>query len=235
MVCLWCTSSSCSSSPYFQTPPSPPCKVRPLKNAVLCPERFSLVDAGNIIRLLAPDLGLFLSGLFILRLVRKLLHTVPQINIHDNCIVPSDPEDLEASDSESEVDSEVTDDSSYDSSDVSLVTPAEPPQFVQKFIAFAMGLCFLLSPIMDTIGKVAVTILLGLAGIALPSLTSAVYFGTFLGLVSWWVYLRSLSLLLFSTLCVTMAIFSAGHLLVLYLYQLPLTQNIIPPEDIYAR
>jgi hypothetical protein len=62
-----------------------------------------------------------------------------------------------------------------------------------------------------------------------------VYFGTFLGLVWWWVFLRSLSLLFFSTLCVMMAIFSAGHLLCLYLYQLPLAQQIIPPQDIYAR
>lgn len=72
-------------------------------------------------------------------------------------------------------------------------------------------------------------------GIALPSLTSVVYFGTFLGLVWWWVFLRSLSLLFFSTLCVMMAIFSAGHLLSLYLYQLPLAQQIVPPQDIYAR
>lgn len=48
------------------------------------------MDAGNIVRLLAPDLGLFLSGLFILRLVRKLLRPKPQLK--QNCIAPSDPE-----------------------------------------------------------------------------------------------------------------------------------------------
>ncbi|XP_038867450.1 piezo-type mechanosensitive ion channel component 2-like [Salvelinus namaycush] len=201
--------------------------------------RFSLVDAGNIVRLLAPDLGLFLSELFILRLIRKLLRPMPQLN--QNCIAPSDPEcsfdkqDVEMSDSESEVGSEVTDGSSYDSSDESIAVPADLPQFVQKFIAFSLGLRLLLSAIMNTAGKVVVTILLGLAGIALPSLTSVVYFGTFLGLVWWWVFLHSVSLLLFGTLCVMMAIFSAGHLLSLYLYQLPLAQQIIPPQDIYAR
>ncbi|KAL1021410.1 hypothetical protein UPYG_G00012940 [Umbra pygmaea] len=198
--------------------------------------RFSLVDAGNIVRLLAPDLGLFLAGLLILRLVRNLLRSAPQINIHENCLAPADAEqDVEASDSESEVGSEVTDGSSCDSSDESTLAPAAPPQFVQKFVAFANGLHVLLSPIMNTAGKVVVTVLLGLAGIALPSLTSAVYFGTFLCLVWWWVYLRSLSLLLFSSLCVMMSIFSAGHLLSLYLYQLPLAQQIVPPQDIYAR
>ncbi|XP_055788849.1 piezo-type mechanosensitive ion channel component 2-like [Salvelinus fontinalis] len=196
--------------------------------------RFSLVDAGNIVRLLAPDLGLFLSELFILRLIRKLLRPMPQLN--QNCIAPSDPEqDVEMSDSESEVGSEVTDGSSYDSSDESIAVSADLPQFVQKFIAFSLGLRLLLSAIMNTAGKVVVTILLGLAGIALPSLTSVVYFGTFLGLVWWWVFLHSVSLLLFGTLCVMMAIFSAGHLLSLYLYQLPLAQQIIPPQDIYAR
>ncbi|XP_064862117.1 piezo-type mechanosensitive ion channel component 2-like [Oncorhynchus nerka] len=196
--------------------------------------RFSLVDAGNIVRLLAPDLGLFLSALFILRLIRKLLRPTPQLN--QNCIAPSDPEqDVEMSDSESEVGSEVTDGSSYDSSDESIAVPAALPQFVQKFMAFFLGLRLLLSAIMNTAGKVVVTILLGLAGIALPSLTSLVYFGTFLGLVWWWVFLHSLSLLLFGTLCVMMAIFSAGHLLSLYLYQLPLAQQIVPPQDIYAR
>ncbi|XP_042155847.1 piezo-type mechanosensitive ion channel component 2 [Oncorhynchus tshawytscha] len=197
--------------------------------------RFSLVDAGNTLRLLAPDLGLFLSGLFILCLVKKLLCPAPQLNVHENCIKPSDPEDVEMSDSESEVESDVTDGSSCDNSDEITAAPVTPPQFVQKFIAFALGLRLLLSAIMNTAGKVVVTILLGLAGIALPSLTSAVYFGTFLGLVWWWVFLRSLSLLFFSTLCVMMAIFSAGHLLCLYLYQLPLAQQIVPPQDIYAR
>ncbi|XP_038863404.1 piezo-type mechanosensitive ion channel component 2-like [Salvelinus namaycush] len=197
--------------------------------------RFSLVDAGNTLRLLAPDLGLFLSGLIILCLVRKLLCPAPQLNVHENCIKPSDPEDVEMSDSESEVESDVTDGLSCDSSDEITAAPVTPPQFVQKFIAFALGLRLLLSAIMSTAGKVVVTVLLGLAGIALPSLTSAVYFGTFLGLVWWWVFLRSLSLLFFSTLCVMMAIFSAGHLLSLYLYQLPLAQQIVPPQDIYAR
>lgn len=72
-------------------------------------------------------------------------------------------------------------------------------------------------------------------GITLPSLTSSVYFGAFLGLVWWWVFSRSIGLLLFSCLCVMMAIFSGGHLLALYLYQLPLTQQLVPPDDIYAR
>uniref|UniRef100_I3J0P4 Uncharacterized protein n=1 Tax=Oreochromis niloticus TaxID=8128 RepID=I3J0P4_ORENI len=139
------------------------------------------------------------------------------------------------SDTESEDGSEI-EGSSFDSSEeTTMPVQSGPPQFVQKLIVFAAGLRLLLSAIMNTAGKVVVTLLLGLAGIILPSLTSGVYFGVFLGLVWWWVFGRSISMLLFSSLCVMMAIFSGGHLLVLYLYQLPLSQELIPPEDVYAR
>ncbi|XP_015233211.1 PREDICTED: piezo-type mechanosensitive ion channel component 2-like [Cyprinodon variegatus] len=197
--------------------------------------RFSSVDPANIVRLLAPDVGLFISILFLLRLCRKLLHPVPQVSLHENGIPPSVPEDVETSDSESEGGYE-TEASSFDSSeDTTLPVQSGPPQFVQKMIMFAAGLRLLLSAIMNTAGKVVVTLLLGLAGIILPSLTSGVYFGVFLGLVWWWIFSRSISMLLFSCLCVMMAIFSGGHLLALYLYQLPLSQQLIPPDDVYAR
>ncbi|KAM4738104.1 piezo-type mechanosensitive ion channel component 2 [Anableps anableps] len=197
--------------------------------------RFSSVDPANIVRLLAPDIGLFLSILFLLRLSGKLLRPVPQVNLHENGIPPSVPEDVETSDTESEGGSE-TEASSFDSSEeTTRPVPSSPPQFVQKLIMFAAGLRLLLLAIMNTGGKVVVTLLLGLAGIILPSLTSGVYFGVFLGLVWWWIFDRPISMLLFSCLCVMMAIFSGGHLLALYLYQLPLTQQLIPADDVYAR
>uniref|UniRef100_UPI0037E7B47C piezo-type mechanosensitive ion channel component 2 n=1 Tax=Semicossyphus pulcher TaxID=241346 RepID=UPI0037E7B47C len=197
--------------------------------------RFSSVDPGNVVRLLAPDVGLLFSTSFILRLCKKLLRPLPQVSLHENGIQPSDPEDLETTETESEEGSD-TEGSSFDSSDeTTMPVQTGPPQFVQKLIVFAAGLRLLLSAIMNTAGKVVVTLLLGLAGITLPSLTSGVYFGVFLGLVWWWVFSRSISLLLFSSLCVMMAIFSGGHILALYLYQLPLSQQLVPPEDVYAR
>ncbi|KAF6735527.1 Piezo-type mechanosensitive ion channel component 2 [Oryzias melastigma] len=197
--------------------------------------RFSLVDAADIVRLLAPDVILFFSTLLILRVTRKLLRTAPQVNLHENGIPPSNPQDMESSDTESEDGCE-TEGSSFDTSEETTVkVQSEPPQFVQKLIMFAAGLKLLLSAIMNTAGKVVVTLLLGLAGITLPSITSGVYFGVFLGLVWWWIFSRSISMLLFSSLCVMMAIFSAGHLLALYLYQLPMSQQLVPPDDIYAR
>ena len=151
------------------------------------------MDPGNIVRLLAPDVFLFVSSLFIRRLCKKLLRPVPQISLHENGIPPSDPEvttgtlidchdiilksdsginwiispvwqDLETSEAESDGDSD-SEGSSFDSSDETTVpVQAAPPQFVQKLIVFAAGLRLLLSAIMNTAGKVVVTLLLGLAG-----------------------------------------------------------------------
>ncbi|CDQ96586.1 unnamed protein product [Oncorhynchus mykiss] len=89
--------------------------------------------------------------------------------------------------------------------------------------------------LITTAGKVVVTILLGVTGITLPSLTSAVYFFVFLFLCTWWSFCRTFDTLIFSCMCVLMAIFSAGHLVVLYLYQFQFFQESIPPEDSYIR
>ncbi|XP_063049296.1 piezo-type mechanosensitive ion channel component 2 [Engraulis encrasicolus] len=197
--------------------------------------RFSDVDAGNVFRLLAPDLGLTWCGLFIWRLCRKLLRPPPVVSLHDNCIKPSDDE--ESSESETEDDDDDSDmGSTTDSSEASGgALPQPQPAFIQKLVVFMAGLRLLISSVMNTAGKVVVTIQLCLAGIALPSLTSSVYFGAFLMLVWLWVYNRPVSLLAFSSMCVMMTIFSAGHIFGLYLYQLPLLQECIPPHDVYAR
>uniref|UniRef100_A0A8C3XJ29 Piezo-type mechanosensitive ion channel component n=1 Tax=Chelydra serpentina TaxID=8475 RepID=A0A8C3XJ29_CHESE len=109
------------------------------------------------------------------------------------------------------------------------------PGFIQKVTAFLAGLKIIFEAILTSAGKVVATLLLGLAGIILPSVTSAVYFFTFLGLCSWWACHRPITVVTFSSLCVMMAIFSAGHLAALYLYQLPYFQDLVSPDDIYAR
>uniref|UniRef100_A0A8C4Q556 Piezo type mechanosensitive ion channel component 2 n=1 Tax=Eptatretus burgeri TaxID=7764 RepID=A0A8C4Q556_EPTBU len=72
-------------------------------------------------------------------------------------------------------------------------------------------------------------------GIIHPSLTNSVYFIMFMGLASWWANGRVVSPVVFSSLCILAAIFSAGHLLCLFLYQLQRFQQFVPPSDIYAR
>lgn len=54
-----------------------------------CVHRFSLVDPGNTVRLLAPDLGILFSSLFVLRLCNKLTHPAPHVNLHVNGIPPT--------------------------------------------------------------------------------------------------------------------------------------------------
>uniref|UniRef100_A0A8C8K9N9 Piezo-type mechanosensitive ion channel component n=1 Tax=Oncorhynchus tshawytscha TaxID=74940 RepID=A0A8C8K9N9_ONCTS len=105
---------------------------------------------------------------------------------------------------------------------------------LRQIAAVASKVKEIIGNLITTAGKVVVTILLGLTGIMLPSLTSAVYFFTFLGLCTWWSFCRTFHPLIFSCLCVLMAIFSAGHLVVLYLYQFQLFQELIPPGDSYA-
>ncbi|KAJ0012044.1 hypothetical protein NQD34_013019 [Periophthalmus magnuspinnatus] len=89
--------------------------------------------------------------------------------------------------------------------------------------------------LITTAGKVVVTILLGMTGMMLPSLTSAVYFLIFLFLCTWWSLCRTFDTLLFSCMCVLMAIFSAGHIIVLYLYQFQFFQEAIPAGDNYTK
>uniref|UniRef100_K7GEW4 Uncharacterized protein n=1 Tax=Pelodiscus sinensis TaxID=13735 RepID=K7GEW4_PELSI len=176
--------------------------------------RLSKIDAGNIIRLLAPDIGMFFTGFMVRRLCKKQLK--PPIS---KMQLPS--EDQEQAEEEDE--------------DLGKEAGDQNPGFIQKITAFLAGLKIIFEAILTSAGKVVATLLLGLAGIILPSVTSAVYFFTFLGLCSWWACHRPITLATFSSLCVMMAIFSAGHLVALYLYQLPYFQDLVPPDDIYAR
>nr|XP_055071604.1 piezo-type mechanosensitive ion channel component 2 isoform X1 [Misgurnus anguillicaudatus] len=194
--------------------------------------RFSDVDARNIIRLLMPDVIVFMSTLFILRLCAA--KPPRHLKTSDHCQQSFDTEgsDGEISDSESEEESRT---SETLSSDEKCEPSPVSPGLLQKIIVFMTGLRLLLSSLMNTAGKVLVTLLLGLAGIILPSLTSALYFVVSLGLAWCWVLGYSIPLLYFSSLCVMMVIFSGGHIIILYLYQLPLIQQSVPPEDVFAR
>ncbi|KAF7248884.1 Piezo-type mechanosensitive ion channel component 2, partial [Varanus komodoensis] len=104
-----------------------------------------------------------------------------------------------------------------------------------KLTLFLEGLKILCEGVCRAADQVMAVLLLGIAGIILPSAASAVYFLIFLGLCSWWSCHRRISPDAFHSLYVSIAIFSAGHLFVLYLYQLPFFQDLVPPEDIHVR
>uniref|UniRef100_A0A8C2FTR0 Piezo type mechanosensitive ion channel component 2 n=1 Tax=Cyprinus carpio TaxID=7962 RepID=A0A8C2FTR0_CYPCA len=89
-------------------------------------------------------------------------------------------------------------------------------KILRRVAGVANKLKEIIGNLITTAGQVVVTILLGLTGVTLPSLSSAVYFFVFLGLCTWWSLCKTFDKLLFSCLCVLMAIFSAGHLIILY-------------------
>uniref|UniRef100_A0A3B4DJB2 Piezo-type mechanosensitive ion channel component n=1 Tax=Pygocentrus nattereri TaxID=42514 RepID=A0A3B4DJB2_PYGNA len=175
-------------------------------------------DAGNGIRVFIPDIGMFIAGLVSWLLCRSLekppVKDISQLNT-----------DFETDNQEQEDEEDEEEEEEKESTKMKIL---------RQIAEVASKLKEIIGDLITTAGKVVVTILLGLTGIMLPSLTSTVYFFTFLGLCTWWSFCRSFDPLLFSCLCVLMAIFSAGHLLMLYLYQFQFFQEVVPPGDTYA-
>uniref|UniRef100_A0A3P8T1X2 Piezo type mechanosensitive ion channel component 2 n=1 Tax=Amphiprion percula TaxID=161767 RepID=A0A3P8T1X2_AMPPE len=187
-------------------------------------------DAGNGIRVFIPDIGMFVAGLAIWLLCRGLVQKRPpeemaQYNADFEAEeqVAEDEDDEELYDEEEEEEEEEEAKESAKMKVLRMV--AEVASKVKEIIG----------NLITTAGKVVVTILLGMTGIMLPSLTSAVYFFLFLFLCTWWSLRRTFNTLIFSCMCVLMAIFSAGHIVLLYLYQFQFFQESVPWDDGYIR
>ncbi|XP_017671690.1 PREDICTED: piezo-type mechanosensitive ion channel component 1 isoform X1 [Lepidothrix coronata] len=84
-------------------------------------------------------------------------------------------------------------------------------------------------------GKGLANLLLALAGIILPSASSSIYYLFFLGLCLWWACHLPTSRQAFNILYVLVGVYSSSHLLCLYVYQTPFVQRIFPPSTIWAR
>ncbi|XP_008832903.1 piezo-type mechanosensitive ion channel component 2 isoform X1 [Nannospalax galili] len=192
-------------------------------------------DAGNGIRVFVPDIGMFIASLTIWLVCRNIvqkpeMEEAGQYNSEcENEELPGgekmDPEDAliyeEDFDGEEGVEGELEESTKL--------------KLFRRLASVASKLKEFIGNMITTAGKVVVTILLGSSGMMLPSLTSAVYFFVFLGLCTWWSWCRTFDPLLFSCLCVLLAIFTAGHLVGLYLYQFQFFQEAVPPNDYYAR
>uniref|UniRef100_A0A8C7I5S7 Piezo type mechanosensitive ion channel component 2 n=1 Tax=Oncorhynchus kisutch TaxID=8019 RepID=A0A8C7I5S7_ONCKI len=181
-------------------------------------------DAGNGIRVFLPDIGMFLAGLACWLLCRSLFQKRPPEDMaQDN--TDYEPEGEEEEEKLKMEEEEGEDDEEEEESN--------KMKILRHIAGVASKVKEIIGNLITTAGKVVVTILLGVTGITLPSLTSAVYFFVFLFLCTWWSFCRTFDTLIFSCMCVLMAIFSAGHLVVLYLYQFQFFQESIPPEDSY--
>ncbi|KAM9322035.1 piezo-type mechanosensitive ion channel component 2 [Pholidichthys leucotaenia] len=213
-------------------------------------ESVSGADAGNGIRVFIPDIGMFVVGLAIWLLCRSLVQKRPpedmaqynedfqseeqeeeKLSLDDNILLEEDyeagyeaEEDEDDEELEGEEEEEEEEEEAIESTKMKILRiVAEVASKVKEIIG----------NLITTAGKVVVTILLGMTGMMLPSLTSAVYFFIFLFLGTWWSIRRTFNTLIFSCMCVLMAIFSAGHIIVLYLYQFQFFQESISPDDSY--
>ncbi|XP_056149372.1 piezo-type mechanosensitive ion channel component 2 [Lampris incognitus] len=208
-------------------------------------------DAPNGIRVFIPDIGMFMAGLAIWLLCRSLVQKRPpedmahynsdfepeeqgeeeKLSLDDNILLE---EDLEAG-YEAEEDEENDGLNDEEEEEEEEAKESTKMKILRLVATIASKVKEIIGNLITTAGKVVVTILLGLTGIMLPSLTSAVYFFVFLFLCTWWSFCQTVDTLIFSCMCVLMAIFSAGHLIVLYLYQFQFFQESIPPDDSYIR
>ncbi|XP_072854902.2 piezo-type mechanosensitive ion channel component 2 isoform X3 [Pogona vitticeps] len=191
-------------------------------------------DAGNGIRIFLPDIGMFIAGLTIWLICRNIVKRTPEedAGLYNAQFEGEDMNEAERIEAEDALICEDLDDEECGEEEFEETTKLK---LLRRIASIASKLKEIIGNIITTAGKVVVTILLGTTGMMLPSLTSAVYFFLFLGLCTWWSCCRTFDPLIFSCLCVLMAIFSAGHLIGLYLYQLQFFQEIIPPNDFYAR
>ncbi|XP_023084247.1 piezo-type mechanosensitive ion channel component 2 isoform X2 [Piliocolobus tephrosceles] len=192
-------------------------------------------DAGNGIRVFVPDIGMFIASLTIWLLCRNIVQK-PVTDEAAQSNLEFENEELAGGE---KVDSEEAliyeeDLDGGDGVEGELEESTRLKMF-RRLASVASKLKEFIGNMITTAGKVVVTILLGSSGMMLPSLTSSVYFFVFLGLCTWWSWCRTFDPLLFSCLCVLLAIFTAGHLIGLYLYQFQFFQEAVPPSDYYAR
>nr|XP_054317190.1 piezo-type mechanosensitive ion channel component 2 isoform X2 [Pongo pygmaeus] len=192
-------------------------------------------DAGNGIRVFVPDIGMFIASLTIWLLCRNIVQK-PVTDEAAQSNLEFENEELAGGE---KIDSEEAliyeeDFNGGDGVEGELEESTKLKMF-RRLASVASKLKEFIGNMITTAGKVVVTILLGSSGMMLPSLTSSVYFFVFLGLCTWWSWCRTFDPLLFSCLCVLLAIFTAGHLIGLYLYQFQFFQEAVPPNDYYAR
>ncbi|XP_057382077.1 piezo-type mechanosensitive ion channel component 2 [Balaenoptera acutorostrata] len=192
-------------------------------------------DAGNGIRVFVPDVGMFIASLTIWLVCRNIVQKpvteeAAQYNLEFENEESAGGEKIDPEEALIyEEDLEERDGVEGD------LEESTKLKLFRRLASVASKLKEFIGNMITTAGKVVVTILLGSSGMMLPSLTSSVYFFVFLGLCTWWSWCRTFDPLLFSCLCVLLAIFTAGHLIGLYLYQFQFFQEAVPPNDYYAR
>ncbi|XP_034040318.1 F-box/WD repeat-containing protein 4 [Thalassophryne amazonica] len=198
--------------------------------------RLPLDDPWSVIRLLCPDLAVCAVALVTVILCCRLVRNremVAAANITslddyqtDRNVADGDGEDEEVSGDEDEDERSSCGELEEEEEEVSTATRAKQLAEHLKRTAWK---------VLRDLGRILAVSLLALAGIAMPSAFSAVYFLLFIGVCTWWACHLPISHLGFNALCVMVGFFTAGHLVCLYLYQSLLVQALFPPHSLWAR
>ncbi|XP_026519389.1 piezo-type mechanosensitive ion channel component 1 isoform X2 [Terrapene carolina triunguis] len=179
--------------------------------------RLDLNDIPNSVRLVAPDLGILLVSAICLGLGRRLVpkgSAAARVRRLESLEPLEQEEDLERPAGQGS---------------------AEEVGSAKRKGLLAATLRVRAHWLLLAVGKCLVILLLALAGIALPSAFSSIYYLLFVGICTWWACHFPISHLGFNTLCVMVGVFAAGHLLCIYSYQAPFIQGLFPPTSIWAR
>uniref|UniRef100_A0A8B9GV46 Piezo-type mechanosensitive ion channel component 1 n=1 Tax=Astyanax mexicanus TaxID=7994 RepID=A0A8B9GV46_ASTMX len=191
-----------------------------------------LDEPWTVVRLLAPDLGVFIISLITMVLCNRLVKSREEGSTAQNSTANqeesgTDEEEEEEDDEDGEEDEDDEEDGRQSSSALeeesgrAALLAARLRATAQRFLR--------------NIGRLLAVTLLALAGITLPSAFSSVYFLLFIGVCTWWACHFPISHLGFNALCVMVSFFTAGHLVCLYLYQSDLAQTIFTPDSLWAR
>ncbi|NWX93061.1 PIEZ1 protein, partial [Nothoprocta pentlandii] len=174
--------------------------------------RLDLKDIPNVVRLVAPDAGILLVSALCLGLCRRL---VPKSRARR----PEPSEPLERQEEEEDVERRGGGGDG---------TASEGTPLSAKLRVTAHRL-------LRAAATASAVLLLALAGIALPSASSGVYYVLFVGLCTWWACHVPAGRAAFDALCGLVGLYAGAHLLCLYAYQTPFVQGVFPPPTLWAR
>ncbi|XP_014030980.1 piezo-type mechanosensitive ion channel component 1 [Salmo salar] len=195
--------------------------------------RLPLDDPWSGVRLLTPDLGVFVISLVTLVVCNRLVKKRDDVTF-----LPVASDSTQGAEDGSET-KEGEEEEEEEGDEEGISSPSEPGDDVVSAATRAKQLAARLrataQKVLRDLGRILAITLLALAGITLPSAFSAIYFLLFIGVCTWWACHFPISHLGFNVLCVMVGFFTAGHLVCLYLYQCPIAQGIFPPASLWAR
>ncbi|XP_038662366.1 piezo-type mechanosensitive ion channel component 1 isoform X4 [Scyliorhinus canicula] len=186
--------------------------------------RLDLNDIPNCIRLVAPDLGIFLISCITLAFCNGLTKSKKA--------TPNKEVETAESNEEQDEDEEAmeVEDATEDEEDT-----VEEERQRQARLAVLARLRVTAQRLLEATGKAVAILFLALAGITVPSAFSGVYYLLFIGISTWWACHFPMSHVGFNTICVMVAFYTAGHVICLYIYQTAFIQEIFPPNGLWSR